>query len=311
MNMKCLSIPDDFLDMPVWLDDLLLSPELTSTIMELEILAGDQLTDDQTLDGILVNQYPDVFGRGLAGAKEASIRKLLRQPVLLLELQEQVLMHGGDFWQTKTDNLFQVAGSTEGISAVPLADHPQTAVSASPTLKQVNVKAVSGVLAAIAATVLFMFAIFPNGNPKGQIANVNPKSSVGSSTDGVSANNAAANSGWGFAASGLLEASLTEPQMLKKLSEASLAWYNKLPANSAELEARLNQFDLGCQELLAATLPQLSDSNRKSVQEACEDCRATISQLLADIKDGVDFEVALVNADNTINRLTDAIEKLV
>jgi len=72
----------------------------------------------------------------------------------------------------------------------------------------------------------------------------------------------------------------------------------------------LAQFDHGCQELLAADLPQLSAANRTAVRNACNDCRAAIAEHLADIQNGADLDVTQLNVDNTINRLADTIQKL-
>ena len=47
MNLKSLTIPDQLSELGPWLDQLLVSPELINTIVELEILAGDRLTTVQ------------------------------------------------------------------------------------------------------------------------------------------------------------------------------------------------------------------------------------------------------------------------
>ena len=86
--------------------------------------------------------------------------------------------------------------------------------------------------------------------------------------------------------------------------------YNKVPATNDQLEIRLEQFDTGCRELLEAELPQLSAQNRKAVHQACKTCRASIAQLLAELNRNADFDVTLLKADATIERLSQAIKKL-
>ena len=183
---------------------------------------------------------------------------------------------------------------------------PKIHVSEEPRRQRSYVKHIVGVVAAIAATVLFLFVILPGGN---QIASVDPENTgVDSQLKNLGSRFSDVN--WGFAESGLLEASISEDQMLQKLSEASVAWFNKIPESAKQLEERLRQFDLGCKELLAADLPQLSKANRNAVHAACEDCRAAIASQLAELDAGTDFDVALLNADSAINQLSDAIQGL-
>ena len=111
MSLKSLSIPDQLPEIGVWLDELLVSPNLVDTIVEIEVLAGDRLATDQSLDGVLAGADQIVFESGLAKSDESVIRGFLRQPSLLLKLQEQVLMHGGDYWQYKADAANRDIGS--------------------------------------------------------------------------------------------------------------------------------------------------------------------------------------------------------
>ena len=106
MSLKSLQIPDGMADMGAWLDELIVSHDLVDTIVELEVLAGDRLTKVQSLDGVLAGSEEAVLESGLARASEMTLRGLLRQPSLLLELQELVMMQGGDFWQQKIDTIF-------------------------------------------------------------------------------------------------------------------------------------------------------------------------------------------------------------
>ena len=295
MNLKTLSIPDQISEIGGWLDDQLVSPDLIETIVQLEVLAGNRLSTVQSLDGVLATDRTAVLERGLTGVPETTIRAFLRQPALLLELQEQVLMHGGDYWQTKTDAKFGVS-ETSGLalgspSTEEVKAPKQVTTEAGGNVRQTPVagwsrKKVFGAIAALAAAVLIMaFIARPNG------------SSV-------------AKSGWGFSESGLLESDITESEMLERLAAASAAWHKKQPATPETLAKRLREFDNGCQALLASNLPQLSASNRAAVHAACEKCRTSIATQLAALDGGVDFNLVHSESDKAIDRLTRSIKNL-
>ena len=299
MNLKALSIPESFPEIGAWLDDLLVSPDLIDTIVQLEVLAGDRLSTVQSLDGVLATDRNIVLESGLAGGSETTIRALLRQPSLLLELQEQVMMLGGDYWQRKTNATFSSPDVRE-VVARPPAGRRQS-ISAGGTSANANRdtapvteatdtgwsrKKIVGAIAALAAGVLIMVFIAQGTGPT------------------------VAKSGWGFSESGLLKSKVSEPEMLGLLAKASEAWHKKPLHTNQELANRLRDFDQGCQALLASPLPQLSVSNRNAVHAACEDCRAAIATQLAAIDRGVDFKVVRSEADEAISKLTRAIQRL-
>ena len=300
MSLKSLSIPDQFPEIGIWMDDLLVSSDLIDAIVQLEVLAGDRLTKVQSLDGILAGSPERVVTSGLAGANESTLRALLRQPSLLLELQERVMMHGGEYWQQKVDanfgnprttSIFDSASSGANTDVEEPTPH---AIAASQSYhgpavvkSNANQKIIFGVLATLAAAALIMISL--------------PQFGGGSSV---------AKANWGFAKSGLLESNISESEMLDQLAAASAAWHNKTPATRDELADRLRAFDQGCGDLLASRLTQLSPINRDAVHAACEDCREAIAQQLAALADGGDITRIQSNADAAIDTLTRAIERL-
>lgn len=286
MNLKSLQIPDTIAETGAWLDDLLVSPDLLQTIIELELLAGDRLTTVLSLEGVLAGSTNTILESGLANASESVVRSLLRQPSLLLELQEQVLMHGDKYWQEKTVQAYGRPDTTKLLAAagVDSIHSPITTRSA----KFWNQKQIVGAIAAMAAGLLVMLSVW---QPWGQGSTV-------------------ASSDWGFAKSGLLASDISEDEMLRQLADASQAWHNRRPDSVEGLEKRLLEFDHGCEALLASNLAQLSAKNRDAVHRACRDCRDDIAVQLAAIKRGGSFSELRTKADAAINKLTHAIQKL-
>jgi len=228
MNLKSLSIPDSLPELAHWLDDLLVSADLLDTILELEVLAGDRLTDIQTLDGILVEAQDSVITADLAQAQESTVRSFLRQPSLLLELQELVMMHGGAYWRNKADAAFGTPRMAIDRGKDISTANPKTHSTSIANSGWSQAQKMAGVIAALAAAVLIMFSISQLGGGDSSVAVAK----------------------WGFAKSGLLETSMPESEMLDRLASASASWHNKVPANAEQLEKRLREFDFGCQTLL-------------------------------------------------------------
>ena len=299
MNLKSLQIPDDMAETGAWLDNLLLSPELVNTIIELELLAGDRLTTIQTLDSVLASDQQKILNSGLDAASESTVRGFLRQPSLLLELQEQVMINGGEFWQKKADAKFG-SGKSDSVTNrgrtsegfVQGRAHTAAVNQTTPTSVAAegnwSRKRMIGVIAAMAAAVLVMVSFSQFGGSGSSVAK----------------------GGWGFAKSGLLDSDISEALMLEQLANASAAWHNKTPSTPAELANRLREFDQGCQALLSSRLTQLSPLNRDAVHAACEDCRESIARQLAALSNGGDITQIQSDSDAAIDTLTRAIERL-
>ena len=298
MNLKSLQIPDTIAETGAWLDELLVSPDLLQTIVELELLAGDRLTEVQSLDGVLAGKEDLVYETGLTTASETTIRSLLRQPSLLLELQEKVMMHGGDYWQKKTNQAFGSSDAKNVVDSLMTSSDTAPAVatglkdvvkdSSKATDKTWTRKQVVSSLLALAAALLVMVSIWQPWSQGGSVAKAD----------------------WGFAKSGLLTSNVSEDQMLAKLAQASATWHNKKPSTREQLEKRLLEFDQGCQALLGSDLPQLSVVNRNGVHTACEECRQAIAEQLAALEAGADFNQTRSRSNAAIDQLTSSIQRL-
>lgn len=98
MIAPALSLPNERTEWAVWLEQQLIGTELKKTIEQLVVLGGnnpaaisleDWLGDDRSI----------VLERGLQeDFSQSRIESLVRNPTLLLELQELVLLEGGEYW---------------------------------------------------------------------------------------------------------------------------------------------------------------------------------------------------------------------
>ncbi len=97
MKLVALEIPDDPALLPAWLEGHLVNTDLAALVAELEAVHSEQ-TGDLSLVDVLRDRRDAVLSRGLAALPAEGLKSLLRNPRLLLELQELILTEGGPCW---------------------------------------------------------------------------------------------------------------------------------------------------------------------------------------------------------------------
>jgi hypothetical protein len=115
-TMKVLhtfDIPEDDALLASWTEAKIASVHLGELVAELEVLReadhtaaapkhdGRGLEPTVKLEDVLGNRLPDICARGLAAVPPQAIRRLFREPSLLIDLQERVLTEGGPYWDKK------------------------------------------------------------------------------------------------------------------------------------------------------------------------------------------------------------------
>ncbi len=100
MKFLAFDIPETQAEAARWLEGHLVSLQLPDLVTELAAIHGP-VSHTESVRAILGGALPLVLAYGLERAElEAHIfRRLLREPLLLLELQELVLTDGGPFWR--------------------------------------------------------------------------------------------------------------------------------------------------------------------------------------------------------------------
>lgn len=284
MKLLSLDIPDDRDSLARWIEDRLLGLDLRELVIELAALREDG-TASRSLSDICGPDLPQALESGLASLPAETLRDLLQNPQTLLELQEQVFIDGGEYWSTAEASpphrraidtgwhRLQRAIATQ--PATPATEDP-AAPSTTPTSRTSRRRILT--LTSTAAAALLV---------SGAIWMTLPASPVG----------------WGFNRPDALTADLSAPDYLNHLAAAASEWFNRPPDTRESLQQRLTEFRAGCDTLLTATHPQLSDTDRTWLQENCRKWRAEIDTHLNDLKTEVPTEVVSVAADSTIELL--------
>jgi hypothetical protein len=96
--VPALCLPDERRDWAAWLEKQLVGSELEKLVEQLVVLGGKH-PPDITLQAWLAGDRSNILSRGLQkDIAQARIETLVRNPALLLELQELILLEGEAYW---------------------------------------------------------------------------------------------------------------------------------------------------------------------------------------------------------------------
>ena len=289
MKLKSLTIPEDSGLLSEWIESQLMSFDLDDTVAEMRILGGTTSQNDFiSLDEVLAGDREAVLSQGIGVLSEDQLLQLIGHPYLLSELKELVLLNGGPYWQNRasepqseqaTANAWQqiLQNRTDQATVEQAPERPTSAATSRSTWWK------AGLSIAIAASILV-----------GAFMLVQPKPPTG----------------WGFNNPAVLTAQHTEDEMLGVLADAAHAWFNKVPQDAEQLALRLKQFDAGCEKLLKADLPQLSEETREEVRSVCRATRVQLQAHLKSLEAGEDFAAVKKSADETATYLEEGLRTL-
>jgi hypothetical protein len=258
MNLISLELPEDKSKWPAWFETQLVGGELRLLVRQLELLTDGETWDEQ-LNAEFAEQLPIILSRGLSSLSAADLQRLIREPRLLLALQERVFIEGGEYWQSiaLSDSVSQ---SAESVLAGLLNDTDRGTSTSFP--KHSNPKSSwlslpnAIYLAAIAATILL--AIFY----------VQPSSPGGF-----------------FARQGLLTSSIQGNAFCKSLAEAVRQDWDS-NASDPSFRVQLQSLKDSCDRLINAELKQLDAAVANDLRTRCQKWQATLTKLLADLDSG-------------------------
>ncbi len=285
--LVCLTIPDLPENWPAWLEQQLIGLQLAELVEELPVFTGVADRAEIQLADVLQEQEQQVYQSGLEVLSPIQIKQLLTAPHLLFELQEQILLQGGEYWaelsipasqrELLDDQRKQLAAEIAGdqTAITPPVSQPVWHGSKRSSWKSLIVP---GVALLLLVGIITMW------------------------------NKPVASGSWGFQQSGLLSADLDARAYLDSLAEAAGQWFNKRPESAETLATRLQQFSEGCQTLITALHPQLSETDKDWLIERCQAWKDKIDKQLVDLQTGQkSYRQTLAAADETINKLITAL----
>jgi hypothetical protein len=239
MTSRILSMPEDLTQLPGWLEEQIMGTELASLIDELQALHGATQERAVSLTELLGPQREAVLERGLGTLARLQLRQLLRQPSLLLDLQEEVLQEGGAYWDS-----VPVAAAMEQAADKCHARVMETVRATYPRVVRWPVPAWAWVASA-AACVLLALAIWDRGFRAHEqaFAWTMPQT-------------------WPEANRGTFFRFLAD--------QAERFWTTDPPETADQLARRMGEFRIGCSVLLLAKHEQLDTADQNWLRERCE-----------------------------------------
>ncbi len=291
-----MNIPDQPEALAGWLERQLVGLDLAELVAELEAIHVP--VKPLSLDDVLGGGRQEVLDRGLGSLPETTLRRLLRQPGLLHDLQELVLEHGGAYWAAvdaggEMEVAFQRGEQRlmKQIRERPPGTQPMYPRKAILTPKWYRLPSVVSLATAAAVLLavggLYLWLGSPHSSNNGQALVVA--------------------SAWGWSKPDALPQNASPMAYLNKLADESEEWFNKRPDEPLALARRIGEFRQGCSTLILAAHKPLKDEDRRWLVGRCQAWAQKLDQQLAALEKGEDATVVRTEVDAIVNQLTAAL----
>lgn len=307
MNLCVFDIPEETAELAAWLETRLVSPHLGDLVAELAAihdipaplsagLAALERPDEGALEKSLGRELPTILREGLRNTPRSQLQTLLRNPQLLLDLQERILMEGGDYWSQRSPRDSATTAALAKTWAV-LEPSLATPIIASSTR---GLKWAVRILMVLAASVMGVAAglhFFRPASPPEQRPLPGPAPGPAAVTQ----------TGWGWNKPDAFPQNLDPKSYLTRLADGAEEWFKKRPENREDLEKRIAQFRKGCDTLLKAEHQPLKPADKAWLQERCKVWSDKLDTHLAELRSGKDISKVRDDADATIKKLATAL----
>lgn len=280
MKSPLLDIPDDPLAWPAWLELQLIGEDLGKLVDGLQLVV-ERSAAPPSLAEICGPELPAVLRDGLSVLSVSQIRRLLKHPQCLLDLQEQIFCGGADYWQAKLDSAESrmVTASRwqklEPQLAVPTAlpTTPDSSTHLASTRRRLAMAV--GTIAACFLVGLWLFQPAPE---------------------------------WGWNRPGIFASKQSPEVFLEQLALGANEYFQQPRESAADLKRQLADFRRGCDALLAAPLTNLAAEDREWLRERCENWSRQFDQQLDELdRGGRPWREIRVDADATVKKLVTAL----
>ncbi|MCX7423927.1 MAG: hypothetical protein NT013_30955 [Planctomycetia bacterium] len=288
MKLPSLDMPDNPQLVPSWLEHHLIGLELGEVVAELEAVHGPARTPT-TLDEVCGSDLPKVLEQGLTALPREQLRRLLKQPGLLLELQERVLIDGGTYWNSLPLELEHIAAVEHVFNVLKQnsfqAPRLTSTLETCATKTRASLRRSRRIVLTAAAVVLAAFGLWlfpkPDQHPPA----------------------------WGWNRPGTFAADVTTDQYLDRLADRADEWRRRPHDAPDQLHNDLTDFRQACLIMLEATHDPLPPEQRDELKKRCRKWLGKIDDHLAALDAGDNLAEVRQQADETIGKLAAAIRK--
>ncbi len=269
MKLICVDIPDTHEARARWLEQHLIGVQLRELVSELSAVHSARKTS-MTLDTLLAGARNHVLNFGLRPLPKDRIQALLRNPALLYELQDLVMIEGGAYWQ----NLTPDAKLTQRVErSLPIIK--KLVVNNSKIVRPNWSRRLVFAGSALAAMLLVALLL------------VNPWQ----------------NRNWGLNKSDVFASNVTHGEYTARLSKAAGEWFDQEPQDRVALAERIADFKRGCEKLLVVEHTPLSSSERAELLKRCKVWIAQLDHLNTDLNAGRNVAEVRADASQIVRKL--------
>ncbi len=287
MTWTAMTIPDDPADLPGWLESRLVGPDLGRLATELRAV-HPPAPAPVTLDAVLGRTADAVLRSGLTGVPRAALQALLRNPDLLLELQERVLTEGGPYWSDLPIPDDFGRALDRGLDRLRREVAAEPAAARQPRrgpVRRILPYAITSL--ATAAAVLVGVATGLSGRLDAERAAAETaRATLTRERDEARA--AAAAPGWGWQRADAFPAAAPRADYLTQLADRAEEWFKTRPETPAALARRLGEFRQGCTALQFAAHAPLPEADRAWLRERCRVWSKRFDELVARVEETSD-----------------------
>ena len=313
MNPLALELPEDQSLWATWLDHQVVGPDLRLLVRQWELLSGASAeysagfspedSSGESWEQRLVSQFsdqlPKILANGLGALSSDELLRFLRQPRLLLALQEQVFLNGGRYWErlsrsemhveeasgisSKVRSAVREFDQAEGAREHRLHVSSSSEKSSTPPSTESSSRSplrMALMLAAIAASALIAVFLM---QPRDQ--------------------------GRYFARTGLVVSSLEGREFTKSLAVAIREDWDT-DSSDEEFRNQLRSLRDSCERLLAADLRQLSPAVAQDLKTRCKKWQASFSEMLDGLDTGRPVSEVRQEANQLVDRLVRVLSDL-
>ncbi len=298
MRLPALEVPDEPAELAGWLERHLVGPELAALVAELEAVHGPLTDAGPSARSLLGSHLEAALLDGLATVPPPILRRFLRRPRLLLDLQGLILAHGGAHWDRLAHRGADLADQVEDgrrrlFAALPLAAspatlHPDILPMPRPTSWHRSPWLVAP---ATAASVLLAAIAYDRARPQAAI----PVAVAPTPT------------GWGWSKPGALPQDLPPGPYLARLADDAEDWFHKRPETSLALARRIAEFRQGCSTLILTNHRPLAPPDQAWLIDRCRAWATKLDAHLAALEAGADPAATRAEADATVRKLINAL----
>jgi hypothetical protein len=274
MTLVLPTMPENPAELAVWLDRQISGPVLGRLIAELSALHQPSPSAPD-LATVLGADRPAVLAKGLGVLPEDRLRMLLHNPQLLGEVQDLVAEAGGAYW----DELFDHPTLAKTVHAATRPQPEARLVRPRPPRPPIYLRPW---FVASATVVIVMMTVLMHRPPRPS---------------------------WGWNNNRAIARGRTPAEHLTALANAADQWHAQPRDKTAELRRTLREMRDGCTAVLAADHRVLASEDHAWLLERCVAWGTLLDRYLADLQEGRSTDDVRHEADETIDKVVDALRK--